>query len=509
MSHTVKSYHRYTAYDRYNMSPHYLDWASQPAQFKNYPEVTTVSLPEVADIYRTPLIKACQNGAEKPAAVLPGAAALARIFTLACGLTARARQPGGDFYFRSAPSAGALYPNEVYLVWPGSSELAAGLYHFGFQHRKLVPLRTGYFARVFEQAFGTKDETPGPRFLVSGIFFRSAWKYRSRAYRYVLLDAGHLIENLRLAVSAARFAARLELAFDDLAADQLLGVDPDREGCIGGLKIPVAEADSGAAAEPRIDPLPEEFAEASRVSEKEIEYEAILDIHRAGRKLTGSGGPSSDDPTEALGLTADVWTPLAAIAPDDQIAGIPVMDYAEASLRRRSRRNFVKAPMTADQFAYLINLLSEARGRAVQNQPDDVAQIVCGCLVGNVSGMAPGFYLLDMEKRQLGRIYTGDKRGDMTGICLNQAWLANAAVHFVLMTNLECLDEAFGARGYRYAMIGAGRLGHLLYLGANALGMGCCGIGAFYDGEARQLLGLNEASDMLYLLAVGQTKTVR
>ncbi len=508
MSHTVKSYHRFTGYDRYNMSPHYLDWSSQPAQFKNYPGVTTVSLPEVSDIYRIPLIEACQNAAEKPAAVLPGAAALARVFTLACGLTAKARQPGGDFYFRSAPSAGALYPNEVYLVWPGSSELAAGVYHFGFQHRKLVPLRTGYFARVFEQGSGTKDETPGPRFLVSGIFFRSAWKYRSRAYRYVLLDAGHLIENLRLAVSAAGFPARLELAFDDLATDQLLGVDPDREGCIGGLKIPVTDTDSGAAAEPRIDPLPEEFAAASRVSEKEIEYEAILDIHRAGRKLTDRG-PSTADPAEVLGLTADAWTPLTAIASDDQIAAAPVMDYAEASLRRRSRRNFVKDPMTAAQFAYLLNLLSGARGRAVQNQPDDAAQIVCGCLVGNVSGMAPGFYLLDMEKRQLGRVYTGDKRGNMTAICLNQAWLANAAAHFVLMTNLEWLDQTFGARGYRYAMIAAGRLGHLLYLGATALGMGCCGIGAFYDGEARQLLGLTEASDMLYLLAVGQTKTLR
>jgi SagB-type dehydrogenase family enzyme len=183
------------------------------------------------------------------------------------------------------------------------------------------------------------------------------------------------------------------------------------------------------------------------------------------------------------------------------------MDFAEAALRRRSRRNFVKDHMSAPQFTYLLSLLTEGRGKVGAGQPEDAAHIACGCLVGNVSGVAPGFYVLDSKSRQLGRVYEGNKLPDMTAICLNQAWLANAAVHFVLMTNLEWLDQQFGARGYRYAMIGAGRLGQLLYVGATALGLGCCGIGAFYDGEARDLLGLNAASDMLYLLAVGQTKS--
>ena len=55
-------------------------------------------------------------------------------------------------------------------------------------------------------------------------------------------------------------------------------------------------------------------------------------------------------------------------------------------------------------------------------------------------------------------------------------------------------------------MLTAGRLGQRIYLGATSLGLGCCGIGAFYDGEAATLLGLNQASAMLYLLAVGPVK---
>lgn len=92
---------------------------------------------------------------------------------------------------------------------------------------------------------------------------------------------------------------------------------------------------------------------------------------------------------------------------------------------------------------------------------------------------------------------------------IDQAWLANAAVHFLFMTNLETLDRLWGARGYRYAMMTAGRLEERLYLTATAMDLGCCGIGAFYDEEATKLLGLNRASRLLYLVAVGPVKTLR
>ena len=63
-----------------------------------------------------------------------------------------------------------------------------------------------------------------------------------------------------------------------------------------------------------------------------------------------------------------------------------------------------------------------------------------------------------------------------------------------------------GPRGYRQVMLAAGRLGQRLYLGATALGLGCCGIGAFYDREAIELFDMAEQASLLYLLAVGQVK---
>jgi len=79
--------------------------------------------------------------------------------------------------------------------------------------------------------------------------------------------------------------------------------------------------------------------------------------------------------------------------------------------------------------------------------------------------------IVDPEKRQIGRAGSGDLTVAMTDACFNQAWLKNTALHFVLMTNLEILDQDPGARGYRHAMISAGRLGHVLCLSATALGL--------------------------------------
>jgi nitroreductase len=55
-------------------------------------------------------------------------------------------------------------------------------------------------------------------------------------------------------------------------------------------------------------------------------------------------------------------------------------------------------------------------------------------------------------------------------------------------------------------MLEAGRMGEMLYLSAASMGIGCCGIGAFYDEEARRFLELGATSRLLYLVAVGPVK---
>ena len=94
--------------------------------------------------------------------------------------------------------------------------------------------------------------------------------------------------------------------------------------------------------------------------------------------------------------------------------------------------------------------------------------------------------------------------GSYTDLALDEKF---AAVQFLFMANLREIDEKTGPRGYRYALMNAGRLGQRLYLGAAALNIGCCGIGALYDAEARDLLFLSSGSALLYLVAVGPLTT--
>ena len=85
-------------------------------------------------------------------------------------------------------------------------------------------------------------------------------------------------------------------------------------------------------------------------------------------------------------------------------------------------------------------------------------------------------------------------------------WLANSAIHFLFLSNLALLEGTWGQRGYRYAMMTAGRIGERIYVTSTSLGLGCCGIGAFYDNEASDLIGLNADSRLLYLVSVGKVK---
>ena len=130
-----------------------------------------------------------------------------------------------------------------------------------------------------------------------------------------------------------------------------------------------------------------------------------------------------------------------------------------------------------------------------------------GVLIGNVEDVTPGFYAVDVHNNKIGQIAGGDFCGRMARVALDQMWLANASCHFLFMVGFHEMEKFCGPRGYRCAMIQAGRMGQRLYLAATALRLGCCGIGAFYDKEAAQILGLEDGQWMVYLVGVGVVKS--
>ena len=127
---------------------------------------------------------------------------------------------------RAAPSGGALYPLEVYVAAQRVEALEPALYHFD-------PLRAA-LERI--RPFGSNELaglTPYDELLVpssavamiSAVFWRSRFKYGPRAYRFALLEAGHVAQNFLLAATGLGLAACPVGGFYDRRVDAFLGID--------------------------------------------------------------------------------------------------------------------------------------------------------------------------------------------------------------------------------------------------------------------------------------------
>ncbi len=498
------TYHELVSYDRAKMTGHYLDWEHQPLVYKEYPGVDPLLLPQDVSLPETRLSSLLKHPNIASASADMDLKSLSLIFRRTYSLTAKARHAGGDFYYRSVASAGALYPAEIYVATEGVGQLQDGLYHFSIAHHGLSLLRPGRLPLSAKRETEDLDTTlPVLTFFITAIFFRSAWKYRERSYRYHLLDAGHLLENLILALTALGLPNVVTLDFDDDRVNRLLGVDEEREACLSICRAPGSVAYHPETIED-IVALGDAFRNLSRVSGKEVDYPAVREIHRAGADLVSR--PASVPPIiSLLGPVLGEWRRLDRIDPWPE-----TLSHAEAVIRRRSRRNFVKKPISGGSLAALLDGLCAGRDGSPKEGTDSLhPSLAIGLLVGNAEGWDPGFYLLDPASCSFALVHHGFFMDRMARICLDQMWTAHAGIHVLFLSNLKEVDRIWGPRGYRYAMMTAGRMGERLYLMAEAMGLGCCGIGAFYDTEAAALLGLNPASRLLYLAAVGPIASIQ
>jgi SagB-type dehydrogenase family enzyme len=496
MIETGTQYHDETSYDRHDMSGHFLDWANQPMVFKDYVGIEPLPLPKDVALPERSLFSLLKEGAEKQTSF--DITVLSRLLLLTNSLTAKARHPGGDFYYRGAASAGALYPTELYVASRGMDGLEDGLYHFAVHRHALYPLRQGDFAsHILEATQEQGHRPPKATFFMTAILFRSAWKYRARSYRYHLLDTGHVAENLALALKAEGFPMKLSYDFDDQRVNLFLGIDGRKEVTLAVAHV-FGHETTPPSKEEDIPELSEAVRNASVVSAAEVDYPAIKEIHQAGAERV-KGTTTAVDMVRNLGIAPEGWS-----HPEDPLAWPEIRRYPDALFQRRSRRNFVKEALSREKLTGLLQALcAKDSGETASVYKRSVAT---GFLINRVEGTEEGFYLLDPAQGRIGPVAQGPFTEKMTRTCLDQMWLAHAAVHFLFLANLEGLDRTWGARGYRYAMLSAGRLGQRLYVAATAMGLGCCGIGALYDGEAAALLGLNEHSRLLYLVAVGVVK---
>lgn len=126
---------------------------------------------------------------------------------------------------RTAPSAGATYPMELYLVAGKVKGLKPGAYHYGFDGHFLALVKGGdQRASLAEAALGQSSILTAPAVLVLvADFSRTARAYGQRAPRYVHMEAGHIGENVHLQCEALGLGTVMIGAFQDGRVKKLLG----------------------------------------------------------------------------------------------------------------------------------------------------------------------------------------------------------------------------------------------------------------------------------------------
>jgi SagB-type dehydrogenase family enzyme len=133
--------------------------------------------------------------------------------------------------YRTAPSAGALYPLEVYLVAGNVEGLAAGVYRYRPEQHQLNPLFGGdYRNDLFEAALSQSSIAKGAVSIVfSAIYERTTVKYGERGVRYVHIELGHAAQNLCLQAAAMDLGVVTIGAFDDSRVADILGLPDDEK----------------------------------------------------------------------------------------------------------------------------------------------------------------------------------------------------------------------------------------------------------------------------------------
>ncbi len=207
-------------------------WEEQTARYKQYPGAPVLRLPEPLTSGGRELwtVLAGRRSFREFKGGGIGLETLSQLLWACQGITARE----DGFEFRSAPSAGALYPLETYLACHRVEGAEPGLYHYDVHGHRLERLQQGDFRQPLMQAAFMQPVVSecAAVFLWCAVVKRSRWKYRQRAWRYIYLDAGHLAQNLLLAAEASGLGACLVGAFYDDEVNRLLGLDGEQETAV-------------------------------------------------------------------------------------------------------------------------------------------------------------------------------------------------------------------------------------------------------------------------------------
>ncbi len=368
----------------------------------------------------------------------------------------------GELAFRAAGSAGNLQPLEVYVIARGIDGLVDGVYHYEARSHAVTPI-------------GPPPRGGGPPALVvTGVPWRTAWKYTERGLRHLYWDCGTMLAHTLTVAEVAGIDARVLLGFVDDEVTALVGADGEQE-------FPLAVVALGAG-EPSLAPA--EPATMGLLAADPVTFPLITATQRAGNL------PSA--------AAVEAWR-----MEDEPVLGAPVeavdttASLDDAFDRRSSTREFRQDAIVPQR------LLEWGLAVSARPVPADFLEPGTTALshrvaVHAVDGVEPGAYVWLGDGLDV--VQPGDVRDQARDLCLGQALGGEGAYTVFHCADLDLL-YFLGSRGYRALQLEAGVVEGRLHLAAFALGFGATGL-TFYDDEVRRFFATR--STPMLVTAVGR-----
>ena len=140
---------------------------------------------------------------------------------------------------RAVPSAGGLFPLEVYVASQRIEGLPDGLHHYNVRNHALEPLRNEPFFKALQPhlfMYQAIDNANAIVFLAA-VFDRTQKKYGPRGYRYVLLEAGHVAQSICLLAAEQQLGSLCMGGYADGDLNRVLGLAPLEEGVVYSIAV--------------------------------------------------------------------------------------------------------------------------------------------------------------------------------------------------------------------------------------------------------------------------------
>ncbi|MCA8934772.1 MAG: SagB/ThcOx family dehydrogenase [Planctomycetes bacterium] len=500
-------YHRQTKYHPATIERgHHIDWNNPPEQFKDYPGAPRIELRPYLPTNESEDWGAMQRLQDTDGPFsLPQ---LSKLLFATNGVTAMAISGGQKMFFRAAPSAGALYPTDLYLVVRGHADLSDGVYYYHVRDHALIevypeglgPDGDELFRRLAAACFDDKG-VAGARVAIvaTSVFWRSSWRYGDRAYRRCLLDTGHVLGNFDIIAPKLGLCTFAVGGFVDQEVAELIATPEDKEGVLG--VFPLFELGDFE----RVEPGPS--ARASSDVEPTPKDDAILSIHDASaiRRNTADSATGPQSSSEDFMLN-----PKYAFASGTKLktSELNLNEQIElAILRRRSTRTLSGEPITLTELSDLLGFAYRADLRLPPEQQPryfDTTLLETFVVVNNVEGLEPGVYYFAPSFMELLSVRPGSVQHEIFHLSLGQELARDASAVIVHTGDLDAATKKFGSRAYRYLHLDAGHIGQRLNVGAIRLELGVSGIGGFFDDEVNALLKIPAQELCVYITCLGK-----